>query len=115
MLDAPEQPSLPIHEPRRRRPPQYQRNDNGDQDVNDFGGRHKERRPKISRYTKEHAEAAERQAQVEAKNKAREGRDKDRKAMAKARRPGRDGKIKLGRQGNVLLGRVQRMIGEGKL
>jgi hypothetical protein len=56
-----------------------------------------------------------RRAEFEARKTAREAREKDRKAMAKAKRPGRDGKSKLGRQGTVLLNRVRRLTAEGKL
>ncbi|KAJ4421585.1 hypothetical protein N0V85_000112 [Neurospora sp. IMI 360204] len=40
-------------------------------------------------------------------------REKYRKQMAKARQPGaRDGKMKLGRQGNLLLDKVKRIVGQ---
>jgi hypothetical protein len=55
--------------------------------------------------------AAQRREDLVAKERAREEREKERHAMLKARRPGRDGKIKLGRQSQVLLSRVKRLIG----
>jgi type IV secretory pathway VirB10-like protein len=106
MLDAPEE----IQPDTSRR---YGRRD-GD-DVNGFRPRRRERKPKPSKYTKELAAAEEKRAQMEAKHRAREHRDKERKAMAKAKRPGKDGKQKLGRQSNVLLSRVQRLMGEGAI
>ena len=73
------------------------------------------RRPKQSRYKKELELGEQRKANLEAKRKAREARANDRKAMAKAKRPGKDGKAKLGRQGTVLLSRIRRMAEEGKI
>ncbi|KIV81048.1 hypothetical protein PV11_08501 [Exophiala sideris] len=70
-------------------------------------------RPKQSRYKKEFEMATQHKADMEAKQRAREARDRERKAMAKAKRPGKDGKLKLGRQGTVLLQRVQRLAEEG--
>ena len=105
MLDAPEPP-----------PERHGRNrSNLDDDVNGFRSRQKNRRPKQSRYHKEMEAAQERQKQFEERQKAREARGKERKAMAKAKRPGKDGQMKLGRQGNVLLSRVQRLMGEGSI
>ncbi|KAK3688544.1 hypothetical protein B0T22DRAFT_156948 [Podospora appendiculata] len=54
------------------------------------------------------AEVARREAE---KTKRIEDRDKYRKAMAKARVPGRDGKRKVGREGNLLLDKVKRIVG----
>ena len=75
----------------------------------------RQRRPKQSRYQKELELATQHKANIEAKQKAREAREKERKAMTKAKRPGQDGKVKLGRQGTVLLSRIQRMNQEGKI
>ncbi|KIW49308.1 hypothetical protein PV05_11001 [Exophiala xenobiotica] len=75
----------------------------------------RQRRPKDSRYKKELELATQHKANIEAKQKAREAREKERKAMTKAKRPGQDGKVKLGRQGTVLLSRIQRMTQEGKI
>lgn len=73
------------------------------------------RRPKQSRYKKELELAAQHKATMEAKQRAREAREKERKAMAKAKRPGKDGKMKLGRQATVLLQRIQRTTEEGQI
>ncbi|KAH0843537.1 hypothetical protein FOPE_09076 [Fonsecaea pedrosoi] len=75
----------------------------------------RKRTPKQSRYKKEIELAAQNKAKLEAKRKAREAREKEHKAMAKAKRPGKDGKIKLGRQGTALLERVRRLTEEGKI
>ncbi|KAJ9607114.1 hypothetical protein H2200_008186 [Cladophialophora chaetospira] len=72
-------------------------------------------RSKQSGFGKEMEAATQRKAEIEAKRKAREARERDRKAMTKAKRPGKDGKIKLGRQGNILLSRIRRLTEEGKL
>lgn len=107
MLNAPE------HQPSRSRPGPW----GGEQsdDVNSFRAERQKHRPKQSGYAKELELAAERKVQLEAKQIAREGREKERRAMAKARRPGKDGKIKLGRQGTILLSRVKRMQEEGRI
>jgi hypothetical protein len=93
MVDTPEAPPSAAV-PRQRRPP-------------------RERKPKPDRYAHEKAIAAKRREEVAAKQQAREEREKERHAMLKARRPGWDGKIKLGRQSQVLLSRVKRMMGDG--
>ncbi|KAK3323523.1 hypothetical protein B0T19DRAFT_476609 [Cercophora scortea] len=54
------------------------------------------------------AEVARREAE---KTKRIADREKYRKAMAKARLPGRDGKRKVGREGNLLLDKVKRIVG----
>lgn len=118
MLDAPEQPQPQPHSQSTAR-----RNYGGgsgairgdNEDVNGFQSRRKERRPRQSKYTKELEAAEEKRAQIEARRQARDNRDKERKAMAKAKRPGKDGRQKLGRQSNVLLSRVQRLMGEGAI
>jgi len=71
------------------------------------------RQPKQSPYQRELELGAQRRAQIESKKNATEARHKDRRAMAKAKRPGKDGKMKLGRQGTVLLSRIKRMASEG--
>ncbi len=78
-------------------------------------GQRRQRRPKQSAYAKEMELAAQHQASRERMRQAREAREKERKAMGKAKRPGKDGKLKLGRQGKVLLSRIQRMTEEGKI
>jgi hypothetical protein len=78
-------------------------------------GPRRQRKPKQSAYAKEMELAAQHQVDREKRRKAREARDKERKAMGKAKKPGKDGKMKLGRQGTVLLSRIQRMTEEGKI
>lgn len=92
MIDAPELPFTTAI-PRPRRPPP-------------------ERKPKGDRYAKEKEVAALRREEMAAKQRARVEREKERHAMLKARRPGRDGRIKLGRQSQILLSRVKRLVGE---
>ncbi|KAI1136971.1 hypothetical protein F5Y05DRAFT_92836 [Hypoxylon sp. FL0543] len=61
------------------------------------------------------AEAEARAQEIEKRNAERkrkiEEREKFRKAMAKARAPGRDGKRKLGRESGLLLEKVKKMVG----
>lgn len=86
-------------------------------DVNGFRSqqRQRQRRPKPSSYNKELQEADARKAQLEVRRAAREARVRERKAMAKAKKPGKDGRVKLGRQGTVLLSRIKRMTNEGTI
>ncbi|KIV98066.1 hypothetical protein PV10_01756 [Exophiala mesophila] len=72
-------------------------------------------RPKTSSYHKELEVGAQRRAEIAANADARLARDRERRAMAKAKRPGKDGKAKLGRQGTALLTRIQRLTAEGKI
>jgi hypothetical protein len=69
------------------------------------------RRPKPSPFIGEVKIAEKRKEELEAKQKLREIREKDRQAMIKARRPDQFGKRRLGRQSKVLLDRVKRMVG----
>jgi hypothetical protein len=78
-------------------------------------GRTGQHRSKQSRYKKEMEAGARRKAEFEAKRKVREAREKERKDMSKAKRPGIDGKLKLGRQGTVLLDRIRRLTEEGRI
>ena len=99
--------------------------DNGDADPDGHGAKQYSRatdhskqrrpRPKPSRYAKEMVAARERKAEIERRRQAREAREKDRRDMSKAKRPSKDGKVKLGRQGTVLLSRVRRLTAEGKI
>ena len=113
--------SLELHPDRQAMldaPDQYQQQEQRageNDDVNNFRSRRRERKPKQSRYKKELDAAEEKRAQVDARRKAREARDMERKAMGKAKRPDKDGKQKLGRQSTVLLSRVQRLMNEGVL
>lgn len=111
MLDQPEE-EVP-HSKRqnsRRRKPEYS---DGGQDFNQ-GFQRKDRQgrdfERPLRYRKDFAQAEERKVQEQERQAARERRDKERRAMAKARKPGKDGKQKLGRQSNVLLSRVQALV-----
>lgn len=79
-------------------------------DVNGF--RRRVRRPKPSSYSKDAQKAEQRRLEAEARQKVREKKEKDRRAMAKARRPDKDGKYRLGRQSKVLLNRVKQLVAE---
>lgn len=79
-------------------------------------------RPRVNPYNKEVQVAEERQAAADARRTAREKadleraqkleeRERFRKAMAKARTGGANGQRKLGRESQVLLERVQRLVG----
>ncbi|KAI6912507.1 hypothetical protein KC318_g1990 [Hortaea werneckii] len=83
----------------------------------------KVRRPKHQPFQREHEAALKRKAEAEERRKAREEaqrqrqqkieeRERFRKAMAKARQGGPNGQRKLGRESNVLLERVKKMVGE---
>ena len=103
MLDGPEPPP---HRTRRERP---------QEDVNGFRSQRRERRPKQSAYQKDLEAAEQHRARIEGKRQAREARLKERRQMTKAKRPGKDGKMKLGKQGTVLLSRIKRMTDEGRI
>ena len=70
-------------------------------------------RPKSSGYSREAQIAQQRRLEAEARRKIREEKDRDRRAMLKARKPSKDGKYRLGRQSKILLHRVRRMVAEG--
>ncbi|CZT19815.1 uncharacterized protein RCC_05671 [Ramularia collo-cygni] len=83
----------------------------------------KQRKPKIVPFKKEYDEAQQRRIEAEERRKAREEamrerqgkieeRERFRKAMAKARTGGPNGQRKLGRESQVLLDRVKRMVGQ---
>ncbi|KAF2205733.1 hypothetical protein GQ43DRAFT_361647 [Delitschia confertaspora ATCC 74209] len=80
------------------------------------------KRPKPQTYKNEEEIARKRREEQEVRQKAREEAEKERqrklaerehfrKEMAKARKVGPDGRMKLGRQSNVLLERVKKMVG----
>ncbi|MCJ1319117.1 hypothetical protein MMC15_004450 [Xylographa vitiligo] len=109
MLDAPEEP------------PQGTTTNNsgvaGDQ------RRPRSRKPKSIPFQKEAREAQRRKEEAQARQKAYEKasrqrqqkleeRERFRKAMAKARTGGRNGQRKLGRESQVLLERVKKVLGE---
>ncbi|OGM39495.1 hypothetical protein ABOM_011707 [Aspergillus bombycis] len=96
MLDQP----APESNPR----PERARNQDGE-------GRRK-RKPKRSAFAKEMEIAEKRRQEAQKRQEERDFRQKDREAMAKARRPDQHGKRRLGRESNVLLSRVQRMVGQ---
>lgn len=73
------------------------------------------RQPRQSGYQKELEQGAQRRAQIESQKEAAEARHKDRRAMAKARRPTKDGNLRLGRQSTVLLSRIQRLANQGDI
>ncbi|KAI0379796.1 hypothetical protein F5Y04DRAFT_114590 [Hypomontagnella monticulosa] len=64
------------------------------------------------------AEAEARAQEIERRNAERnrklEEREKFRRALVKARTPGRDGKRKLGRESGLLLEKVKKMVGDAK-
>jgi len=70
------------------------------------------RKPK-NPYEKESKIALQKREEADRRRKDREEKIRDRKAMAKAKRPGTDGKRRLGRESKVLLGRVRRIVGAG--
>lgn len=74
--------------------------------------RHSARGPRRSTYLKESQMAEQKRLEAEARQSLREDRDKDRRAMSKARRPDKDGKYRLGRQSKVLLHRIERIVAE---
>ena len=81
-----------------------------------YQDRRRERRPRPSGFARDEAIAATRREEMEGRQRAREEREQERRAMAKAKRAkGRNGEAKLGRQSKVLLGRIQRLMGEGRI
>ncbi|KAL4934587.1 uncharacterized protein BDV17DRAFT_249616 [Aspergillus undulatus] len=76
------------------------------------GAGRKNKRQKRGAFAKELEIAEKRRLAIEKKREQREFRARDREAMARARRPDQNGKRRLGRESQVLLSRVQRMVGE---
>ena len=89
----------------------------------------RQRRPRQQRkpgyFDKALAQGGQKKAEAEAREQARQQRNEDRKrklaereryrrAVVKARAPGRDGQRKLGRQSGLLLEKVKRIVGDGK-
>ena len=81
------------------------------------------KRPKAVPFAREHRQALRSKTEAEERRKAREEaerqrqikieeREKFRRAMAKARTGGKNGQRKLGRESNVLLEKVKRMVAE---
>ena len=110
MLEQQEEPELPQRNQRRqeRKPRRNHTGPAGNHDRDNPNMTSLNSRP--VRYKKDFEQAEERKVQLAAQQKAREMRDKERKAMMKAKRPGKDGMQKLGRQSGVLLSRVQRLV-----
>ena len=113
---APDPASLELHPDRQvmlstpEDPATRNQNEGHSDDVNSF--RERRRKLKLSPYTEETEMAKRKKQERESRLKAREQRDEERKAMAKARKPGKDGKLRLGRQSKVLLSKVQRLVAE---
>ncbi|KAI5865078.1 hypothetical protein GGS23DRAFT_407645 [Durotheca rogersii] len=59
------------------------------------------------------ARAQEAEKRKEERNRKSAERERFRKAMAKARAPGRDGQRRLGRESGLLLEKVKKLVGEG--
>lgn len=118
MLDAPEEYTRPNAQPVRKQKAHRGRNNMGDEESNANLSALGERgsRPRDSakpvRYQKEFAQAEERKTQEAARLSAQQQRKKERRAMTKAKKPGKDGKQKLGRQSDILLSRVKRLVGK---
>lgn len=85
---------------------------------------HRKRGPKATPFHREYEEAQQRKAEAAERRRAREEserqrqvkleeREKFRRAMAKARTGGVNGQRKLGRESQVLLEKVKRMVGPG--
>ena len=68
------------------------------------------RGPKATGYDQAFRVAEERRIQAEKYQEIREVKSKERHRMAKARKPDKDGKYRLGRQSKVLLSRVKRLV-----
>ncbi|KAI1495890.1 hypothetical protein F5X99DRAFT_422570 [Biscogniauxia marginata] len=64
--------------------------------------------------TEEEARAQEVERRNAERQRKIEERERFRKAMAKARKPGRDGQRKLGRESGLLLQKVKKMVADGK-
>lgn len=101
MLDAPE-PDEHKSKPKSNHKPECSQN-------RQDGGRN--RKPKRSAFSKELEIAEKRKKEAEKRREEKGFKQKDREAMARARRPDQFGKRRLGRESQVLLGRVQRMVG----
>ncbi|KAJ6180897.1 hypothetical protein N7519_011358 [Penicillium mononematosum] len=105
-----ETPTLELHPDRIAMPSRHlhlrpERRPRGD-------GKQRERRPKPSAFTKEMEIAEKRRKAEEARRKDREAKQNEREALLRAKRPDQFGKRRLGRESNVLLSRVQRMVGQ---
>jgi len=95
----------PQPEPELERKPRSERAQNRRE-----GGRNK--KGKRTAFDKEMEIARRRKEEADRRREQKEFKQKYREAMAKARRPDRNGKKRLGRESTVLLSRVQRMVGQ---
>lgn len=125
MLDTSSRPRPPQQQPdnttaQSAEGDDHQSQQNPPNDHRQRRSRNQQRRPDY--YTKElaHADKAKKAAEERAAEFARRDqerqtriaeRERYRKAMDKAKTPGRDGKVKVGRESKLLLERVQRMMG----
>lgn len=107
----------PTHPDLQPRKPRHNNNNNNSNNNN--------RKHRPDYYSKELSaaqkarEAAEKRAAEIARREAEKqariaDRERFRKQMAKAKTTGKDGKRKIGREGKLLLERVQRLVGDGK-
>jgi hypothetical protein len=103
MLDTPRDPTPPPYAPQ-----------------GEFSWKERKRRPGYFDKEQEYAEqqcadADARRVEFEERSRARkeklEERERHRRAMAKARSGGRNGQRKLGKESNILLERVKKMVG----
>ncbi|KAF7713583.1 Uncharacterized protein PECH_003765 [Penicillium ucsense] len=98
-----------MNEPEREEPKLERRPERRPREAS---GHPRQRKPKPSAFAKEMEIAEKRKQEAEARQREREARQKDREAMARAKRLDQNGKRRLGRESNVLLSRVQRMVGQ---
>ncbi len=82
----------------------------GKDDTDDVNEYRRRPRPKRSSYSKDTQVAEKRQLEAEARRVMREEKDRERRAMLKARRPDQDGRYRLGRQSKILLHKVKRLV-----
>lgn len=79
-------------------------------ESNDMGRRRGKRKPKPAPFAKEMELARQEEDEIARRKKIKELNQRDRQAMARARRPDQSGKRRLGRESKVLLERVKRMV-----
>ncbi|RHZ66683.1 hypothetical protein CDV55_104517 [Aspergillus turcosus] len=96
-----------LNEPVPERPPRPERTEEDNPRE-----RRNRRKPKPSAFAKEMEIAEKRRKEAERRRQEREFRQKDREAMARAKKPAADGKRRLGRESQVLLNRIQHMVGQ---
>ncbi|EAW07555.1 uncharacterized protein ACLA_022690 [Aspergillus clavatus NRRL 1] len=74
--------------------------------------RRNKRNPRQSAFARELEIAEKRRQEAEKRKEDREFRQKNREAMLRAKRPDQHGKRRLGRESQVLLDRIERMVGQ---